>query len=292
MNVYDVLEPIYGDLGVYKHKKKMMQEWLRSKAFYASGLEAADIESRVLADCRSAGDFLRIVMSETARKQNVDRWIDSTPTNAPHMLRIRSDFPEARFVHIIRDGRDVALSLDKRGWSRPLPWDKPKSLLAAGLYWEWIVRKTRELGTRLGDRYLEIAYEELVERPRETLLRVGSFAQCDLDYERIQQARVGSVKRPLTAFQDDLARGEFKPVGRWRSVFPPEQLEWFEGLVGDYLCELGYTLANPARPRNRPLAVRSKRMIYSAYYNAKHWAKVHTRISGLLVNYSAILIDK
>jgi len=292
MNVYDVLEPIYGNLSVFRHKKLMMREWLRSKAFYASGLEAPEIESRVLAECRSAGDFLRIVMEETARKQNVDRWIDSTPTNAPHMLRIRSDFPEARFIHIIRDGRDVALSLDKRGWSRPLPWHKHKSLLAAGLYWEWIVRKTRKLGARLGNRYLEIAYEKLVEQPRETLLRVGSFAQCDLDYERIQQVGIGSVRRPLTAFQDDLARGEFRPVGRWKNLFPPEQLECFEGLVGDYLRELGYTLSNSVKRWNRPLAARSMRTIYSADYNVKQWAKVHTRISRFLVNYSSILIDK
>jgi hypothetical protein len=292
MNVYDVLEPIYGDLGVRRHKKTMMREWLHSKAFTASGLEAAEIESKVLAECRSAGDFLRIVMDETARKQNVDRWIDSTPTNVPHILRIRADFPEARFIHIIRDGRDVALSLDKRGWSRPLPWDKRNSLLAAGLYWEWIVRKGRRLGAQLGGQYLEIRYEGLVNEPRETLARVGRFIGRDLDYDRIQQVRIGSVKRPLTAFQDDLARGEFAPVGRWKSAFPPQQLAWFEGLVGKYLHELGYSLANPSAAANHRLAVARMRIVYGAYHEAKHWAKVHTRISRFAVNYSAILIDK
>src|SRR5262249_9115336 len=96
MNVFDVLEPIYGDLGVLKNKKEMMQEWLRSKASQASGLEAREIEAKVLAECRGASDFLRIVMDEIAHRQNVDRWIDSTPTNIPHMLRISTDFPEAR----------------------------------------------------------------------------------------------------------------------------------------------------------------------------------------------------
>ncbi len=146
MNVYDVLEPIYGDLGVPKNKTKMMEMWLQSKAFEVSGLQAEEIKAKILLDCRSAGDFLRIVMEEVARKQGVDRWIDSTPTNIPHLLRIKREFPEARVIHIIRDGRDVALSLDKRGWSRPLPWDRDQGLMAAGLYWQWIVRKGRELG--------------------------------------------------------------------------------------------------------------------------------------------------
>jgi hypothetical protein len=292
MNVYDVLEPIYGDLGVLRHKKAMMREWLRSKAFTASGLEAAEIESKVLAGCRSAGDFLRIVMDETARRQNVDCWIDSTPTNVPHMLRIRSDFPEARFIHIIRDGRDVALSLDKRGWSRPLPWDKRNSLLAAGLYWEWIVRKGRKLGAQLGGQYLEIRYEGLVNEPRETLARIGRFLGRALDYDRILQTRVGSVNRPLTAFEDDLKRGEFAPVGRWKTAFPPDQLQWFERLVGGYLRELGYSLANPAAAANHWLAVGRMRLVYGAYHEVKQWAKVHTRVSRLLLNYSDILIDK
>src|SRR5207237_10751773 len=130
MNVFDVLEPIYGDLSALKNKKKMMKEWLQSKAFRISGLQAEEIEAKVLAECSGASDFLRIVMDAVAGNQGADRWIDSTPTNIPHMLRIKRDFPEARFVHIIRDARDGALSLDKRGWSRPLPWEKEKG--AAG----------------------------------------------------------------------------------------------------------------------------------------------------------------
>jgi hypothetical protein len=292
MNVYDVLEPIYGDLGVSRHKKSMMREWLRSKAFRASGLEAAAIESKVLAECRSAGDFLRIVMDETARRQNVDCWIDSTPTNVPHMLRICRDFPQARFIHIIRDGRDVALSLDKRGWSRPLPWHKRKSLLAAGLYWEWIVRKGRKLGAELGRQYLEVRYENLVGQPRETLAVVGNFIGRDLDYDQIQDAGIGSVRRPLTAFEADLDRGEFAPVGRWKTAFPPDQLEWFESLVGAYLHELGYPLSAADAAAQHRLAVRRMRLVYGAYHEAKQWAKVHTRISRFVLNYSDILIDK
>ena len=67
MNVFDVLEPIYGDLGVLKNKKEMMKEWLRSKAFHVSGLDAEEVEAKVLAECRGAGDFLRIVMEMIAQ---------------------------------------------------------------------------------------------------------------------------------------------------------------------------------------------------------------------------------
>jgi hypothetical protein len=289
MNVYDVLEPIYGDLGVPKNKKAAIDQWLRSKAFNVSGLGAGDIEKKILAECHGASDFLRIIMEEIARKQGVDRWIDSTPTNVPHMLRIQRDFPEAQFVQIIRDPRDVALSLDKRAWTRPLPWDKKRSLVAAGLYWEWIVRKGRKLGTVLRPQYMEVRYEDLVQKPKEALAMVGTFLQQDLDYERIQQASIGSVKKPLTSFKEDLQEGKFTPVGRWKEKFPADQLAQLENLVGDYMQELGYAVSANG---TRSLARSGKRLIYGAYYEFKQWAKVHTPLSRMMVDYSAILIDK
>jgi hypothetical protein len=294
MNVFDVLEPVYGNLGVSRNKIKMMNEWLRSKAFDVSGLRADEIKGKILSECRSASDFLRIVMEEVAHKQGVDRWIDSTPTNIPHLLRIHKDFPDALIVHIIRDGRDVALSLDKRGWSRPLPWDRDKGLLAAGLYWEWMVRKGRRLGSLLQGTYLEVRYEDLVNRTAETLERLAAFLQHDLDYERIRDVSIGSVKDPLTSFKEDLGRGQFAPVGRWKNKdkFPPDQLILFESLVGDYLELLGYPLSGSNARATHSLAVKRMRVVYRAYYEFKQWAKVNTPLSRLMVDYSAILIDK
>lgn len=292
MNVFDVLEPIFGDLSSPVNKKKMMQEWLRSKAFAVSGLEAAEIESNVMAGCRSGSDFMRIVMDEVARKQGVDRWIDSTPTNVPHMLRIARDFPDAQFIHIIRDARDVALSLDKRQWSRPLPWDKERSLIAAGLYWEWIVRKGRKNGDVLGSRYLEVRYEDLVEKPQEPLRQIGEFLHHDIDYGRIQESSVGSVKKPLTSFKEDLSEGHFSPVGRWKEKFPPDQLAWFERLIGAYLQERGYVLSNPAHANDKSFAVQRLRWEYRNFYEFKQWAKINTPLSRWMVSYSDILIDK
>jgi len=292
MNVFDVLEPIFGDLSSTTNKKKMMQEWLRSKAFGVSGLEASEIEAKVMAECRNGSDFMRIVMGEIARKQGVDRWIDSTPTNIPHMPRIARDFLDAQFIHIIRDARDVALSLDKRHWSRPLPWDRRRSLLAAGLYWEWIVRKGRKNGTALGPRYLEVRYEELVEHPDPALQRIGEFLGYSLDYARIQAAGIGSVKKPLTSFKEDLKEGQFTPVGRWKEKFPPDQLEQFEQLIGNYLQELGYELSDAGNAAERSLGVRGMRWEYRHFYEFKQWAKVNTPLSRWRVSYSDILIDK
>ena len=290
MNVFDVLEPIYGDLSSESSRRRMMQEWLGSKAFQVSGLNADEIEKKIISDCHSASDFLRIVMEEVSRQQGVDRWVDSTPTNAPHMLRINHDFPDAKFVHIIRDPRDLALSLDKKGWTRPLPGDKSNSLLAAAVYWEWIVRKARKYGEQLGADYMETRYEDLVQTPAPELSKIGAFLACDLDYDRIKARSVGSIAKPLTSFKEDLSKGSFSPVGRWKDKFPANQLAEFEALIGPYMQQMGYALSTSGR--NGSLSTKTRRGVYNAFYGFKQWAKINTPLSRMMVSYSDILIDK
>src|SRR4029077_8448297 len=53
MNVYDVLEPIYGDLGVNSNKDRMLKEWLRSKAFRVSGLSAQSIDRKIRSEAHT-----------------------------------------------------------------------------------------------------------------------------------------------------------------------------------------------------------------------------------------------
>jgi hypothetical protein len=124
---------------------------------------------------------------------------------------------------------------------------------------------------------------------------LGDFIEHDLNYGQIQRSAVGSVKIPLTSFKEDLERGHFRPVGRWKdkNKFPPDQLVLFESLVGDYLLQLGYALSDNRGPHTKHSpAVRRMRFIYRNYYALKQWAKINTPLSRLMVDYSASLIDK
>src|ERR1700693_3714068 len=114
-------------------------------------------------------------MQDIARHQNVAGWADCTPEHLLYMQQIKRDIPDALFIHIIRDGRDVALSYAKQGWSHPLPWDRHDCLAVAGLYWEWLLLKGREQGNRLGADYQEVRFEDLITNPQKTLSRLGLF---------------------------------------------------------------------------------------------------------------------
>jgi hypothetical protein len=273
-NVFNLLVPSFGGMRSARDRKKLMDCWLKSNLFRVSGLDAAQIEAKIMAECRSGGDFLRLVMEEIARIQGVERWADCTPEHLLYMREIKRQIPDARFVHIIRDGRDVALSYIKQGWSHPLPWDRDERLGVAALYWEWMVRKGREQGKQLAADYREVRFEELIKNPRETLSQLGKFIEHDLDYNRIERVGIGSVSKPNSSFAGE-SEGSFNPVDRWKAKMSAEQLSAVEGLVGDFLEELGYQLASGNR---RKMSFHSARLrtTYFAMFEAKHWARVNT----------------
>ena len=269
-NVFSVLQPHFGNLRSESNRRELLDKWLKSKLFQVSGLDASSIGKKILADCHVAGDFLRTFMEETARAQGVERWADCTPDHLLYMREIKREIPDALFVHIIRDGRDVALSYAKQGWAYPFPWDRGQQLTVAGLYWEWIIRRGQVHGRRLGRDYYELHYEDLIEKPRETLLALSHFLGQELDYDHIQRVGIGSVSEPNSSFRSG---HDFRPVRRWAEQMSREQLVVVEALIGDFLRGLGYELATDAKRDTKTTRFRAT---YLPWFSLRHWLKSTT----------------
>jgi len=282
--VYKMLIPRFGSLGRLAHRRKLMQAWVRSKGFRKSGLDAGDLTARVLGECRSGGDFIRITMDEVARRQGAVRWAVYDPDNVHYLREIKRDIPEALFVHIIRDGRDVALSLHKMGGFRPLPWDRtPRGLLATALYWEWMVRNGREHGREVAGDYLEIHYEALVSEPRQVLAQLSPFLDHKLDYDRIQSAALGRVSEPNSSFGAEPGEAQASPVNRWKEKLSGAEIAALEALVGSFLEETGYRLTTPEAQRKPGARERLLRAVYFNLLESKFWLKTGTP-AGRLAN--------
>lgn len=282
-HVFNLIVPKFGNLASLTNRKRLMKAWLKSTYFEHSGLKSELIQKKILEECHSAGDFLRITMEEMARAQNVDRWADTTPEHLLYIREIKKAFPNAIIIHSIRDGRDVALSLNKRPWVRPLAWDKQDSLMVQGLYWEWMVRTGRRDGRRFADDYMEVHFEDVVKHPHETLASIGRFIEHDLDYDKIRKAGLGSVSVPNTAFRSEVESKNFNPVGRWRDSLAPARIERLEGYVGTLLKELGYALSLEPPTRLQSLRSRTIRALYQSNFRAKTWLKSRTPLGRLFI---------
>jgi hypothetical protein len=172
-----------------------------------------------------------------------------------HLLELHALWPHAKFVHIIRDGRDVCLSV--------LNWEKMENTVGRFATWKedpvsttalWWKRKVlfgRDGGRRLGPTlYYEIRYESLVSRPEQECRKLCGFLGLPYDDAmlRFHERRDGPVEpsferahpvMPVTARLRD-----------WRSQMPRADIERFEAAAGDLLQELGYALAS--RPGSQP----------------------------------------
>jgi hypothetical protein len=266
-----------GDPAVPKNREKLLQLWLRSKAFRRTGFAPDDLRQEILEDCKTGGDFLRITMGELARRAGVQRWAVYDIDNIMHMRVIKREIPNALFVHVVRDGRDAAVSMEKQHNGRPLLWARERGVFAWALLWQWTVRKGRRSGQKFPADYIEIRYEDLVRDPRKTLSSLGQFLDHDLDYDRIQKTAVGRVSSPNTIWKDESNQEKFSPIDRWKSKLSQSQAAALEALIGGGLEEFGYPLTVRHRSSVRlDPRLSLMRILYPQYFEAKVFLQART----------------
>jgi sulfotransferase family protein len=291
--VYETLIPRFGSLQSRAHREKLVETWLLSKGFRRTGLDPQHVSAQIVDNCRTGGDFIRIIMDAVAENQRMQRWAAYDPDNVMHVEEIKREIPNALFLHIIRDGRDIALSLKKMGGFAPLPWDRTptESLVATALYWEWMVHCGRSGGRKFPADYIEIRYEDLITNPRETLGRLGGFIDHDLDYNRIQRAGLGRVSDTNSSFRQEAANREINPLGRWRERLSRTEIAAIEATVGQTLQENGYELSLPADELRLGMRLSSMRAIYPAFLNGKSWLKARTPL-GRFARLSVLKLEE
>jgi Sulfotransferase family len=177
------------------------------------------------------------------------RWGDKTPIYVQHIPLLAELFPAARFIHVIRDGHDVAMSYLSVPWGPSTIWEVAKK-------WSRDASTGRRAGGKLGPyRYLEIRYEELVAHSETVLKRLCSFGSLSFDRQMLDYHSNAGGRLQVRLASKKYHRSATKPVTAgirdWRSQMPKSQIEAFEALAGDTLMEFGYELWRPTASRTR-----------------------------------------
>lgn len=280
--VFDLLAARFGDLRSRAARRRLMLVWPRSHLAMASGFDDPARCDTLVEECRSNGDFLRRVMSAIAERQGVTRWAVWGPDNLLLMRWIKREMPDARFIHMIRDGRDIALSLQTEGWIRPFPWDRQHQLVVSALHWQWKLQRGRRDARHLGTDYIEIRFENLVSRPSEVVATLSRFLSHALEYEQIAQSVLGTLGDRNSTFRSEGS----SPVARWRQRLTPTELAHAEVAIGSTLDALGY--ARAATERLKPPA--RLQLIYPLFFDLKHALRTHTPL-GRFVDDSRMRLD-
>ena len=227
------------------------------RRFPKLGVQAEWLEQLLAADGPlSYAQVVSAIFDLYGQRRGTELVGDKTPSYVRHIDLLHDLWPQARFVHLVRDGRDVCLSalswtrMAERFRRRFPTWDEDPVTTAA-LWWRWNVAIGRQAGARLGpDRYHEVRYEALVEHPAAECRRLCAFlgvayAGTMLHFHegRTRTDPGLSSKRawlpPTPGLRD------------WRTQMPPEAIERFEAVAGDLLDDLGYERGVPTPRRER-----------------------------------------
>ena len=198
-----------------------------------------DVRSR-LRPGLTTGEAIGAIYETYAEHQGKARWGDKTPMYMQHLPLLEALFPDARFVHLIRDGRDTAISfLAMPEGIVTQSWAHPRSLQDFACEWRVEVEAARQLGGRVGPRrYVEVRYEDLVAEPERELRGICMFAELPWEPGMLDYA--GNVDVSRKPHQQRLAQPPTRGVRDWRRDLPSEHVDLFESVAGDLLRELGY----------------------------------------------------
>jgi hypothetical protein len=218
---------------------KTLREW---------DVDPEDVRER-LRPGMPVGPAIAAVYEVYANRRGKARWGDKTPMYMQHLPLLERLFPDALYVHLIRDGRDAARSfLEMPEGVVTRTWAHPRSVSAFACQWRTEVESARALGGRVGDgRYLEVRYEAFVGDPERELSAICGFA--GLEYEPAMLGYAGEVDLAAKPHQQSLARPPTPGLRDWRTEMAPAEVRAFEAVAGDLLVNLGYELSAPGAAR-------------------------------------------
>lgn len=214
------------------HNKREYERYLHGPHHVLFTRETALAELEGLLAALRAGEgvpafrtFLDALFGSHCDAAGKPRWINKTPAYVHLLPALDQLYPNFRFVHCVRDGRDVACSVVTRPWG-------PSTHLAGGDWWARKVMDGLRWGLANPDRYLEVRYEDLLQAPQATLSR-------GLDFLGVADESAEMV----ATHQDGAARLDPSRSGAWRDRFAPEEIGPFEQRHRAVLQHLGYPLA-------------------------------------------------
>jgi hypothetical protein len=203
--------------------------WIDTFLRHHDGVLPDDVEREMLLDLEAVlADHCAALGSEPRP------WGWKEPRSIYLLPFLHRHLPELRFLHVVRDGRDMALSqnqnqLRKHGDAAPIRTDLPPAARSIAL-WSWVnLEATRYGEERLGDRYLLVRFEDLCERPAPITARILEFFGLHGDADVL----AADVVPPPT-------------LGRWRDE-DPDLVTELERVGGDALVALGYELVTAPR---------------------------------------------
>lgn len=228
----------FGDLANRDNIERLLDE-IANTPFAVKGNLVPDRDAVLRRNPNSYKTLLEAIFGVLAEQRGKVRWGDKTPSYIEHMDVLWSVFPNCKFIHLIRDGRDVALSL------RGISWGS-QDMTKLARDWRWKVMLGRKMGAMIPQHYLEVHYETLVSQPVETLRRICDFLGEPFEFGMLRYHESGAAEMPAASMQwhtSSVSAPDPRKVQSWRQKMTSTDRIVYEEIAGDALQMFGYELS-------------------------------------------------
>jgi hypothetical protein len=228
--------PEYGDLEKPANAARLLDD-IAAYHLVVRGGHVKDKASVLAHPIRTYKDLVNAIMSEYARAEGKERWGDKTPFYTQDIDLLWDLFPGSQFVHLVRDGRDVALSQTRISW---LPSNVPQ--IAAD--WRHKTTICHKVGRVLPPgHFFELRYEDLVTKPEESLASICEFLGEDYSADMLSYHRDAESVVPeesLKWHRNSVRPPDPDKIGRWKQELSRTDRVLFDQIAGDTLERFGY----------------------------------------------------
>ncbi|MEM7590092.1 MAG: sulfotransferase [Cyanobacteria bacterium P01_A01_bin.83] len=199
-------------------------------------------------------------------------WGDKTPQYLPRIKLLKSLYPQAKIVHIIRHPGDYCISA-KKAWG--------KSIYRSANSWRHEIEKARKASQDFSNDYLEVFYENLVEDPEKVLTRICNFLECEFTPKMLQLSfpteNLGDTKGQTRIVQSN----KYKYLER----LSPKTIKRIEEIVYPVAVSLNYELK--FAKKFKPLTSLAEKilMLHDAWKSAYFHVRDEGIIPGLIRTY-------
>ncbi|GAA2891850.1 sulfotransferase [Streptosporangium fragile] len=231
----------FGDLNDSERRRELA-EWVVNRSqtrFHELKLDREEVVREIVAGPPTLGSALGIVLRAYAAKHGKPRWGDKRPSYFQYTDVLLRLFPDAQFVHLIRDGRDCVASL------KEMPW-YTGSVYSAVSVWAEAIDFARHGAPKLPEgSYHELRYEDLTAEPEAHLRRLCDFLGEDFDPAMCEPRAVAGIAVPAHKTWHARTHDEVTPerAGSWRQRLDAGEISLCESVLGDRLETYGYELS-------------------------------------------------
>ena len=162
---------------------------------------------KIAEDCNSFKTFVEQIIQSTLRKNKKSIWIEKSPSNCRYLKSFKDIFPDGKYIHVVRDGRDVVMSLVKRGWT-------PENAIR-----RWLYDTMCGVPLRGDKKYMEVKYEDLVTNPSVILRNLHQFLDVEIiDFDSLEVSNEFSGEYKKTWIFSPINNISDQGISKWHKM--------------------------------------------------------------------------